>query len=219
MNGYWLDWNIIRVNHWFDPISWHVSCHITLSQFICKAHLDIKSCMLNLSQIDCSNCNWVISNDSPVYSQIIGKCQNRALLFCPCSKHECRYIKCPILQTAKRRKREKKTHTHQWPLLNLVPLSEAQTANERAQRRPFKFIWTDVIKLTHGVGWILGRLLPKLSFPKHCHLPSLQMNQLQSSIILLGLRWMHTSSLAGAHRLRGLFGAGDIKEGVLSSTL
>lgn len=91
--------------------------------------------------------------------------------------------------------------------------------SEHAQSRPFKFIWTDVIKLTHAVGWILGRLLPKLSFPKHCHLPSLQMNQLQSSIILLGARWMHTSPLAGAGRLKGLIGAGDIKAGVLCATL
>lgn len=47
---------------------------------------------------------------------------------------------------------KRKKHTRQWPLLNLVPLSVAQTANECAQSRPFKFIWTDVIKLTHGVG-------------------------------------------------------------------
>lgn len=129
-------------------------------------------------------------------------------------KHWYRHTECRInTQWRWEKERKEKLHTHQWPPLNLVPLSEAQTANERTQSRPFKFIWTDVIKLTHGVGWILGRLLPKLSFPKHCHLPSLQMNQLQSSIILLEGRWMHTSPLAGAGRLKGLIGAGDIKAG------
>lgn len=59
----------------------------------------------------------------------------------------------------------------QWPQLDVFSLE---------QSCPFGFTSADVIKLTHGVVWIL---FPKRVF---CHFPSLQINQLQSCIILLG---------------------------------
>lgn len=103
------------------------------------------------------------------------------------------------------------THTHKWGLLTRIPWKHPQST-------PFRFIWTDVIKLTHAVGWILGRLLPKLTFPKLCHLPSQQTNQLQSTIIPLGATWMQSSPPAGAGRPNELIGVGHIKAGALWAT-
>lgn len=188
----WPDSGIITARYWLTWLRLF-SCHIIIvvPQSMCEL-IQTLTCFICVTSI--ARTDWELITTWPPHTVI--------------QTHKVQYK-----HTVTGERRQEKTHTHQWPLLNLLPLSEAQTANERAQSRPFKFIWTDVIKLTHGVGWILGRLLPKLSFPKHCHLPSLQMNQLQSSIILLGGRWMHTSPLAGAGRLKGLIGAGDIKAG------